>query len=131
MAGAYLAPDWNDAFYMNINANIGTNLMDSLGAQTTVGYTLSYPNGKWTVTGNPSGGAHHPGQDSNGTYNKELLNGYMNVGGSGTESISLVGINYGLYDIYAYFSLEPSVMEAQPMTFQLWGNPKSAEPMPC
>jgi hypothetical protein len=104
VAGVVPAPNWNDAFYLNGYANTGTGLMDSTGSLTPVGYTLSYPNGTWSVTGNPGGGAHHPGQDANGTFNMEMLNGYMNVGGSATESIALTGINYSQYSIYVYFS---------------------------
>ena len=52
----------------------------------------------------------HPGQDANGSYNKELLNGYLNAGPAGwnppiTDShVTLTQIPYAQYNIYVYFS---------------------------
>ena len=49
----------------------------------------------------------HPGVDANGTYNRELLNGYLNSGNSNTptnSSVSITQIPFSYYDIYVYFS---------------------------
>jgi MYXO-CTERM domain-containing protein len=77
--------------------------MDNSGAATTL--NLSYASfNTWHIQGS------HPGTDANGSYNKELLNGYLNSGpaawgpGITNSSVSLSQIPYGLYDVYIYFS---------------------------
>jgi hypothetical protein len=42
--------------------------------------------------------------DANGNYNRNLLNGYMNNGGSGSVSMTLSSIPYSTYDIIVYLS---------------------------
>jgi hypothetical protein len=52
----------------------------------------------------------HPGQDGDGTYNKELLNGYLNAGPAGWNppitysEIAMTEIPYANYDVIVYFS---------------------------
>jgi hypothetical protein len=97
-AGVVLSPNWNDSYYQNGTpySHIGvTNLMDNLGATTAVSYTLGGTPQGWHI-------GNHPGQDANGTYNRELLNGYFDQ--HGLESIAINAIPYSTYDIYVYFN---------------------------
>lgn len=98
-AGVVLANNWNNSW----PSNPTTDLMDNSGAATTL--DLAYGAwGNWSIQGS------HPGQDANGSYNRELLNGYLNAGPAGwnppiTDShVSLTQIPYAQYDIYVYFS---------------------------
>jgi len=98
-AGVILSPNWNDSYYQNntpYGVNGVANLMDNSGATTTAAYTISAVWGAYSVLG------YHPGQDANGTYNRELLNGYNDQ--HGAENIAISGITYGTYDIYVYFN---------------------------
>jgi hypothetical protein len=98
-AGVVLANNWNNSW----PSNPTTDLMDNSGTATTL--DLAYGSwGTWSIQGS------HPGQDANGSYNKELLNGYLNAGPAGwnppiTDShVTLTQIPYAQYDIYVYFS---------------------------
>lgn len=98
-AGVVLAPNWNDSYYQSgvpYTSSSGTNLFDSTGAMTTLGYTESLGNSSYAIQ------FAHPGVDADGSYNRELLNGYLNANTAAT--ISLVGIPYSTYDIYVYIS---------------------------
>jgi hypothetical protein len=100
-AGVVLSPNWNDSYYQNGTPywnNSVANLMDNSGATTTASYTCSAYWSAYSVLGS------HPGQDADGSYNRELLNGYFNV--QGAESIAISGISYGTYDIYVYFNAD-------------------------
>jgi hypothetical protein len=47
----------------------------------------------------------NPAQDADGTYNKDLLNGYLDSGSAGGHStVTLSAIPYSSYDIIVYFS---------------------------
>lgn len=101
-AGVVLVPNWNNSW----PANPTVNLIDNTGAATTL--DLSYGSyNQWSVNGN-SGPT--PGQDADGSYNRNLLNGYLNSGPAAwgppiTNSyVSLSQIPYSVYDIYVYFS---------------------------
>ncbi len=98
-AGVVSANYWNNSW----PSNPTTDLIDNSGSATTL--DLAYGSwGTWSIQGS------HPGQDANGSYNKELLNGYLNAGPAGwnppiTDShVSLSQIPYAQYDIYVYFS---------------------------
>lgn len=98
-AGVVLANHWNNSW----PSNPTTDLIDNSGAATTL--DLAYGSwGTWSIQGS------HPGQDANGSYNKELLNGYLNAGPAGwnppiTDSfVTLSQIPYAQYSIYVYFS---------------------------
>lgn len=108
-AGVVSAANWNDTWLMNGNASGNTglawnNLVDNTGAATGVSVTYNnYLN--WWQYYSVQGSA--PGQDANGTYNRNLLNGFWNDGAgndAGGASISLSGITYGAYDLYVYFN---------------------------
>lgn len=86
--------DWPDYDY--------TDLRDSLGNPTTLDITPFSNSGTWNING-----FAHRGQDSNGTWNNELLTGYLNSGaptGAGGAGVVLTDIPYSLYDIYVYFN---------------------------
>jgi hypothetical protein len=92
-AGAVSVANWNDSW---IDNNQTANLLDSTGAATTLGFSCT-STGSWMIEGYT-----HPGQDANGTYNKELLNGYEDSHSS--ASFTLTGIPYNSYTIYVYLS---------------------------
>lgn len=98
-AGVVSANYWNNSW----PSNPTTDLIDNSGTATTL--DLAYASwGTWSIQGS------HPGQDANGSYNKELLNGYLNAGPAGwnppiTDShVTLTQIPYAQYSIYVYFS---------------------------
>jgi hypothetical protein len=98
-AGVVLANHWNNSW----PSNPTTDLIDNSGTATTL--DLAYGAwGSWSIQGS------HPGPDANGSYNKELLNGYLNAGPAGwnppitNSHVSLSQIPYAQYDIYIYFS---------------------------
>jgi hypothetical protein len=77
-----------------------TNLVDNNGAPTSVAITYNSYN-TWSIHNS------HPGADANGTYNKELLNGYLNSGASQVPracSVNLTQIPFSYYELYVYFS---------------------------
>ena len=98
-AGVVLAANWNNSW----PANPTVGLIDNSGAATTLDLAYASFN-TWGILGS------HPGADANGSYNRELLNGYLNSGPAAwgpsiTNSyVSLSQIPYSVYDIYVYFS---------------------------
>lgn len=100
LAGAVLAPNWNNSASMGSSVS-GSSLLDSSGATTSIAYTLATSQtwGGWNIGGTPS-------QDADGSYNKLMLNQYLNSAPNfgNPESLSLSGISYGSYDLYVYFS---------------------------
>lgn len=101
VAGVVPVANWNNSW----PANPTTNLVDDTGAATTVDIAYQSFN-TWSVTGS------HPGVDGDGTYNRELLNGYLNSGPAGWNppithsSVAISQIDYALYDIIVYFSAD-------------------------
>lgn len=100
-AGVNLVSNWNNSWPNNPTAN----LIDSTGAATTLSLTYGSFN-SYSVQGS------HPGQDANGSYNKELLNGYLNSGPAAwgpsiTNSYFTVSqIPYSVYNIIVYFNAD-------------------------
>ena len=101
-AGVVLAANWNNSW----PSNPTSNLIDNSGAATTL--NLSYGSyNQWSIDGS---GGPAPGQDADGSYNRNLLNGYLNSGPAAwspsiTNSyVTLTSIPYSLYDVYIYFS---------------------------
>lgn len=97
--GAYSASYWNDSWLDGRT----TDLLDNTGAATTIDISWeSYNN--WSIQGS------HPGTDTDGSYNKEILNGYLNSGPAGWNppltysAVTLSQIGYSSYDIVVYFS---------------------------
>lgn len=100
-AGVIVASNWNNSW----PANPTVNLADGMGSPTTL--DLSYgAYGQWSIQGSD------PGQDSDGSSNKRLLNGYLNSGPAGWNPnppysfFTVTEIPYAVYDIYVYFSAD-------------------------
>jgi alpha-galactosidase len=95
-AGVESATNWNNSWPNNPTVN----LTDENGSPTTVDIIYnSYNN--YSIQGS------HPGADANGSYNRELLNGYLNSGNSNVptnSSIALTEIPFSYFDVYVYFS---------------------------
>jgi hypothetical protein len=101
VAGIEPVANWNNSYPDNPT----TNLIDDSGTATTIDisyssvnyYYVNYPN-EW------------PGQDANGTYNKHLLNGYLNAGYANWNppqtfsQVAISQIGYTNYNIIVYFS---------------------------
>jgi PKD repeat protein len=72
------------------------NLGDNTGAATTLDITASSPFGPWRISGTT------PAQDSDGSYNKRMINPYLNA--AGNTSVAIAQAPYAQYTVYAYFS---------------------------
>lgn len=94
-AGIYSTVGWINNWYTYPTSN----LPDSTGVATSINITTSSNSGTWSQGG-------HPGQDTDGSYNKELLNGYLNGTGANSTSVTLSGIpsTWTSYDVYVYFA---------------------------
>jgi hypothetical protein len=92
VAGVVPAINWN-------NSIVGMSLIDDSGAATSASFTISGTWGAWRIN------ATSPGQDADTTYNRNLLDGYVNSSsGVDPSTISITGIPYSLYDVYVYLS---------------------------
>jgi hypothetical protein len=106
VAGIVPVANWNNSWPSNPTAD----LVDDSGAATTVDIAYSSFN-NWNIIGS------HPGVDADGSYNRELLNGYLNSGPAGWNppitysQVVLSDISYGLYDIIVYFSSDAAGRE--------------------
>lgn len=95
IAGIIPVSNWNNSWPDEPTAN----LLDSTGAPTTVDIIYNSYNG-WSLQD------WHPGADADGSYNKELLNGYLNAGAGNFPSNSTIWITeipFSYYDLYVYF----------------------------
>jgi len=72
------------------------NLADNTGAATTLDITAASAFGPWRMSGTT------PAQDSDGSFNKRMINPYLNA--AGNTSVALAQVPYVRYDIYVYFS---------------------------
>jgi hypothetical protein len=99
VAGVSPAANWNNTW----PANPTTNLVDKDGVATTLDLAYASFN-NWNIQDS------HPGVDGDGSYNKELLNGYLNAGPAGwnppvtSSSVTLSQIPYPKYKVIVYFS---------------------------
>ncbi len=104
VAGIEPVANWNNSW----PSDPRTDLIDDEGNPTTldIAYT-SFNN--YSVNGNTG---PNPGQDADGTYNRELLNGYLNAGPAAwnppttSTSVTLSQIPYANYDVIVYFSAD-------------------------
>jgi hypothetical protein len=102
-AGVVPAINWNDSWNENGTAWPNpavtvNNLWDSAGNNSGASLTYSAADIWRLQTPNPA-------QDADGTYNKDLLNGYLDSGSAGGHStVTLSAIPYSSYDIIVYFS---------------------------
>jgi hypothetical protein len=107
-AGVVSAANWNNSYTINPGANPQSgspwsNLIDNSGATTTMDISFNSPN-QWPIQGSP-------GQDADGTYNRNLLNGYVDMSGGIAVTVNLAEIPYALYDIYIYMSSDTADRE--------------------
>jgi hypothetical protein len=108
-AGVVLAYNWNDSWSENYstyaygNPVTVNNLFDNTGTATTTSISYNSYNG-YTIQGS------HTGPDANGTYDKEMLNGFLNAGPATwsppttQDTVAFNNISYGEYDVYIYVS---------------------------
>jgi hypothetical protein len=98
-AGVVSVPFWNDSYLQGFpSAASRTNLLDSTGATVPdFSFTTSVTGG-WFIQGST------PTPDVDGTYNKLMLNGYLNA--NNAQSITLNGIPYAQYSLYVYLSAD-------------------------
>ena len=104
VAGAEPAANWNNSWPNNPTVN----LLWTVRRVTTVDiiYNSYVPYSIQTS---------HPGVDANGTYNKELLNGYLNSGNSKVptnSSVSITQIPFSYYDLMSIFVPTPPAAPA-------------------
>jgi hypothetical protein len=106
-AGIILSSNWNDSWSENaaiVRAEGVTvnNLYDNAGKRTGAGIIYAAWNGASMVH-------RHIGSDADGTFNRELLNGYLNAGPAAwnpriTNSVvAFTNIPYEEYDVMVYF----------------------------
>lgn len=106
VAGVVPVANWNNSW----PSNPTTDLVDDSGAATTIDLSYSSFN-TWSIQGS------HPGVDGDGSYNKELLNGYLNAGPAGwnpsvtASSVAISQISYANYNIIVYFSADAAGRE--------------------
>lgn len=108
VAGVEAVANWNNSW----PSDPRVNLVDDSGAATTL--DLAYDSfGQWSIIG---GG---PGVDANGTYNRNLLNGYLNAGPAGwgpsitASNVALTEIPFANYSVIVYFSSDAAGREGQ------------------
>ena len=110
MAGAVAAANWNDSWLENgnsINAygspTAVNGLLDNSGTATSL--NMAYQAWGFYQIQNSA-----PGQDADSSYNRNLLNGYLNAGPASwgppvtNSTIALSQIPYAQYTLYVYFS---------------------------
>jgi hypothetical protein len=99
-AGVASAANWNDTYLIDGNSgNPENNLIDNSGNATTLGASFT-DNSQYGYAIQFSS----PVQDADGSFNKYLLNGYLNNGNGGSVAIALSSIPYSSYNIVVYLS---------------------------
>jgi hypothetical protein len=99
VSGLAPAAYWNDTWLDGRT----TDLLDNTGAATTIDISWQSFN-SWHIQGS------HPGTDTDGSHNKEILNGYLNSGPAGWNppliysAVTLSQIGYSSYNVIVYFS---------------------------
>lgn len=115
-AGLALTTNWNDGWQedgTDVNSGGATvnNLFDSSSNVTSASITFAGFNAASANDGGPLP------QDANGTYDKQMLNGYLNAGPASwvppiTNSfVTINAIPYANYDVVVYFSTDTSGRE--------------------
>jgi hypothetical protein len=99
-AGVVSADYWNDTYQIDGNSGAPeSNLINNTGTATTLSASFT-DNSQYGYAIQFSGQS----ADSDGLYNKALLNGYLNNGNGASVDIALTGIPYSAYSIYVYLS---------------------------
>jgi hypothetical protein len=108
-AGVVPVYNWNDSWSENYSTSAGgtpvtvNNLYDNSGTATAASLSYNSYNG-YHIT------APNPAQDADGTYNRDLLNGFLNAGPATwnppvtADTVSLSAIPYAQYNIFVYVS---------------------------
>jgi hypothetical protein len=106
LAGVAPVANWNNSVTPGAWGTINlSDLIDSTGAATTL--DLTCPVGIWGDGGASVQGTT-PAMDADGTYNKRMLNNYVN---NNVTNVSLTQIPYASYNIYIYFSSDTANRE--------------------
>jgi len=102
-AGVIPAINWNDGWNENGAQPSATvnNLWDNSGANSGASIIYSSSDG-WQINWS------HAGPDADGTYNRELLNGYIDSGSPNSTTIAISSIPYSSYEIIVYLSSDQS-----------------------
>lgn len=115
-AGLALATNWNDAWEENFSSVSGvppitvSNLYDITGTAIT---NLNLTYAAWNAYA-ANGYSSRPPQDADGSYNLQMLNGYLNAGPAAwgpniTNSyITITNIPYTNYDVVIYVDCDTS-----------------------
>jgi hypothetical protein len=102
-AGVVSVANWNNSYPGTTTpptvVSPTINLIDNSGVVTTMDIYFSGI-GQYRIL------SSHPGNDGDGTYNKELLNGYVDMLDGNPVTVSLAQIPYSNYDIYIYLSAD-------------------------
>lgn len=111
VAGVIPAANWNNSW----PSDPTVNLMDDAGDATSLDISYTSYN-TWTVN-EPT--PANPGQDADSSYNRELLNGYLNAGNATWNpnptysQVVISQIPYANYDIIVYFSSDAAGREGE------------------
>ena len=113
LAGVVSAANWNNSYdgtgASTTPPTVGSpelNLIDDSGDGTTMDIHFS-GTAQWHLAPFWNGAP----QDVDGTYNKSLLKGYVDMVGGNPVTISLAEIPYAQYDIYIYMSSDTAGRE--------------------
>lgn len=98
VAGAVAGVVPVDQWYNDWPSYPNTDLADSAGNPTTMDISWFSNSGTWAIQ------FSHPGQDADLSWNKELVNGYINGTGPAGSSVTLSQIPYLQYDVYVYLT---------------------------
>ena len=96
-APGYVAANWNSAWNEGVSSSTAAtvnNLWDSSGANSGASITYSCDD-LWQIQS-----SSRPANDADGTYNMQMLNGYLD----NNSSIAISSIPYSSYEIIVYFS---------------------------
>jgi hypothetical protein len=97
-AGVVPATHWNNSYparnWPSLVADPTTSVKDYTGAATTLDFHFSH-SAQWHL--DPQ--ATSPSRDADGSYNKRLLKGYVDMSGGNPQTLTLSEIPYAQYDI--------------------------------
>ncbi len=96
-AGIASATNW----YNDWPSYPNTDLSDNTGAPTTMDIGWWSNGGTWNSS---NFGLGHVGADADGSWNMEMLHGYLNSGNGSVVGIDLKEIPFAEYDVYVYFA---------------------------
>jgi hypothetical protein len=102
-AGVVPATHWNNSYpartWPATAGDPSTSVKDNRGEPTTLDFHFSH-SAQWHL--DPQ--ATPPPRDADGSYNKRLLKGYVDMSGGNPQTLTLSEIPYAKYDLYVYLS---------------------------